>query len=305
MGEEFRTRLRSVGRRLEALGAKLAAHLPMSEDTRRRLIALTGTSIVNSVIVWILLALSVRIEIAPPVDYVSVSFVMPAPVETEPLPEAPAEIEHVAEPEPAPPPEPEPAPAPEPEPAQESQPIPEAMPEPAPETAPLHDPVEVSPEPTERAIASSQGEDDDDEEDTAGDSAETETEDSFPAYDLNAVPIPLPNGGHGTTEYAVREIFCLSTSDGNRDALNCPPSDGSEGLPLLRYASEANIAAGEAAFAEMSEEEIRALYEAAGLPVNDLDGQPTLDNPADRPTSGADQMRESLPPQHPDPAFGN
>ena len=42
-----------------------------------------------------------------------------------------------------------------------------------------------------------------------------------------------------------------------------------------------------------------------GLPVRDLEGQSTLADPTGRTTSSADQMRDSLPPLVPDPAFGD
>ena len=113
-------------------------------------------------------------------------------------------------------------------------------------------------------------------------------------------------GGPGSTNWTVREIFCLSTSPDNRAALNCPPSDGREGLPLLQYANPDTIAAAEAAFAGLSETQIRALFAGeAGLPVRDLDGAPTLADPSTRSTSAADQIRDSLPALVPDPAFGD
>jgi hypothetical protein len=117
-----------------------------------------------------------------------------------------------------------------------------------------------------------------------------------------ALPFPA---GPGSTEFAVREIFCLSSSDANRDAFRCPPPDGSEGLPMLQFADPEDIARAEAAFAGLNEEQIRALFAGRGLPVRDLTGQPTLADPAARPTTSADQMRDTLPPLHPDPAFGD
>ena len=121
-----------------------------------------------------------------------------------------------------------------------------------------------------------------------------------------------PAGGGGApqrpTEFisgVVRDVFCLSTSDANRDALGCPPSDGSEGLPMLQFASPENIAKAEAAFANLTDMQIRALYAGRGLPVRDLEGQSTLADPTGRMTSSADQMRDSLPPLVPDPAFGD
>ncbi|MEP3072150.1 hypothetical protein [Maricaulis sp.] len=117
--------------------------------------------------------------------------------------------------------------------------------------------------------------------------------------------MPLPRSAVGGPQGAVRDVFCLSSSDANRDALGCPPSDGSEGLYMLQFASPENIAKGEAAFANLSGAQIRALYTGRGLPVRDLDGQSTLADPTGRMTSSADQMRDSLPPLVPDPAFGD
>lgn len=118
--------------------------------------------------------------------------------------------------------------------------------------------------------------------------------------------VPLPNGINGGGARGVlRDVFCLSSSDANRDALGCPPSDGSEGLPMLQFASPENIAKAEAAFANLTDMQIRALYAGRGLPVRDLHGQSTLADPTGRMTSSADQMRDSLPPLVPDPAFGD
>jgi hypothetical protein len=143
-----------------------------------------------------------------------------------------------------------------------------------------------------------------DEDDDAETPAEPARVGGAAATGLANEVLPYP-AGPGSTEFAVREIFCLSTSDANRDALRCPPPDGSEGLPMLQYASPENLAKAEAAFAELTQAQIRALFAGRGLPVRDLAGQPTLADPSSRPTSSADQMRDTLPPLIPDPAFGD
>ena len=74
---------------------------------------------------------------------------------------------------------------------------------------------------------------------------------------------------------------------------------------MLQFASPENIAKAEAAFANLTDMQIRALYAGRGLPVRDLEGQSTLADPTGRMTSSADQMRDSLPPLVPDPAFGD
>mgnify|MGYP003663935021 CR=1 FL=1 len=117
---------------------------------------------------------------------------------------------------------------------------------------------------------------------------------------------PLPESAALTgTPFVIREIFCLTSSEATREAGQCPDDPDPDGLSMLRYASDANLEAGlRAAIGHgMSPEQMRALFEAGGLPLADLSGQPTLGDTSQRPTSSADQMRDSLPPRHPDPAF--
>jgi len=187
--------------------------------------------------------------------------------------------------------------------------VPETEPEleTEPETVPTPQAEAIAPpartraaEPPAGALADAQPADDDEEDRPAGGGVP-----QSPAEIIGAAR-PLPEGsGPGSTGYAVREIFCLSTSDGNRDALNCPPGDGSEGLPMLEFASPENIARAEAAFAGLDAGEIRALFSGRTLAVRDLAGQPVLADPSARSTSSADQMRDTLPPLIPDPAFGD
>ena len=109
------------------------------------------------------------------------------------------------------------------------------------------------------------------------------------------------------TPVIIREIFCMTASDANREAGHCSDDPDSNGLALLRFASDANLEAGlQAATAQgLSNEQIRALFEEGGLGLADLGGQPTLADTNGSPTSSADQMRDSLPARHPDPVFGD
>ncbi|MEA1942958.1 MAG: hypothetical protein U9P68_12010 [Pseudomonadota bacterium] len=199
-----------------------------------------------------------------------------------------------------------------PEPADEPE-TPADPPEPPPETAPQ--PAGIAAEPAGASAAEPVADTADETSPPAPEQEEAE-EDDDDAQGGGGMPLrpaeligharPLPGGsGPGSTGYAVREIFCLSTSDANRDALNCPPADSSEGLPMLEFASPENIARAEAAFAGLEAGEIRALFSGQALPVRDLAGQPVLADPAAHATSSADQMRDSLPPLIPDPAFGD
>ncbi|WP_297732700.1 hypothetical protein [uncultured Maricaulis sp.] len=247
---------------------------PLSEALRRRLTAGAMALAINTLIVTGLIFMPRPDAIPPEPDVLDIVFV------TDP----------VIEPEP----EPEPVTEPDPEPVSEIEDAvePDAAPEVSPETTP--EPVanpaaehlaEVSPEPA------------------GGDEAPNILSDTNPFNDDRAA-IPFPGGGGGT-EYAVRSVFCQSTSDANRRALACTPFMASDGLPMLQYASEENIARGRAAMAQMTAEQIQALFARNGFPGRDLGGQPTLADPSARFTSSADQMRDTLPPLVPDPAFGD
>lgn len=118
-------------------------------------------------------------------------------------------------------------------------------------------------------------------------------------YGVQALPFNATND-------TVRDILCFGTSESTRRAVACRGETGEDGLPLLRYASPENRARGEAAFAMGTPEQIRALFdEGPPLGLDDLSGQATLADTSQRPTSSADQMRDTLPPRHPDPAFGD
>ncbi|WP_417478181.1 hypothetical protein [Maricaulis sp.] len=121
-------------------------------------------------------------------------------------------------------------------------------------------------------------------------------------YAIGALPESAALTG---TPFVIREIFCLTSSEATREAGHCPDGPDPDGLSMLRYASEANLEAGQRAAIGhgLSPEQIRALFERDGLPLADLSGQPTLADTSQSPTSSADQMRDSLPPRHPDPAF--
>lgn len=249
----------------------VALFAPPTETVRRRLLA-GGLSIAaNGALLVLLIVLPHRfatVEPRPPLDVVLVTL----PPEPADEPETPAD-------------------PPEPQPETVAPQHADIAAEPA---EPLADTADEAPPAREQAAE----EDDDDVQSGGG----------FPLRPAEIIgnARPLPEGsGSGSTGYAVREIFCLSTSDANRDALNCPPGDGSEGLPMLEFASPENIARAEAAFAGLDAGEIRALFSGQALPVRDLTGQPALADPSTRSTSSADQMRDSLPPLIPDPAFGD
>jgi len=112
---------------------------------------------------------------------------------------------------------------------------------------------------------------------------------------------PWPSGP-GSTPFFLREVFCLTSSEATREAGHCPDQPNEDGLAMLRYAGNHDLAALQEAFGlDLSPEQIRALF---GEGEHKLSGQPTVDN-SRRPTSSADEMRDTLPPQHPDPGFGD
>ncbi len=123
----------------------------------------------------------------------------------------------------------------------------------------------------------------------------------LPEFHGEALPLPA---GRGSTQMVLREIFCLNSSDATRAAGNCPdtPVDGSI---WLENASPENLARAQAAF-NLSPAQIRAVFGERSLPLlNDLTGQAATSNTHSQATSAADSMRDSLPAQHPDPAFGD
>jgi len=256
---------------------------PLSEALRRRLTA-GALALAANLLIFAGLVFMPRPE---PVDAESevldIVFVTLPDLAPEP------ELEPEPDPESEPEPEPELELEPEPQSEPEAEPVLEARPDTDPVTEPsLDSPTDDNDEPASPALAAE---------------APNILSDVNPFNDERQA-IPFPGGG-GSTEYAVRSVFCQSTSNANRVALACPLSDGSEGLPMLQFASEENIARAKAAWAAIRADQIRALFARNPYPGRDLGGQATLANPSGRLTSSADQMRDSLPPLVPDPAFGD
>jgi len=244
---------------------------PLSEALRRRLTAGATALAINTLIVTGLIFMPRPDAIPPDPDVLDIVFVMDPVIEPEPEsaePDPDPVTEDATEPEVESVPDAELEVSPEPIPAPTAEPLDEAVPAPA-----------------------------------GGGDTPSILSDTNPFND-NRTALPFPGGGQGT-EYAVRSVFCFSTSNANREALACSLSDGSEGLPMLQFASEENIARGRAAMAQMTANQIQALFARNGFPGRDLGGQPTLADPSLRPTSSADQMRDTLPPLVPDPAFGD
>ncbi|WP_291844923.1 hypothetical protein [Maricaulis sp.] len=254
---------------------------PPSEALRRRLTAGAAALAVNLlIIVGLIIVPRPDLQSSAPgsLDVVFVS--LPEPVDesgTEPGNEPVIE------------PEPDGEAVPEPEPA-------DIPPEPEAEAAADPDPLPPAP-PPDGPTASPAG--------TTGRLAEAPNilRDTNPFND-ERVAIPFP-GGEGSRESAVRSVFCLSTSDANRRALDCSPFTAGDGLPMRLYASEENIARGQAAMAQFTADQIRALLARNPYPGRNLAGQATLADVSGRPTASADQMRDTLPPLIPDPAFGD
>ncbi|WP_417482792.1 hypothetical protein [Maricaulis sp.] len=245
--------------------------------TARRALAWALALLANGALIGLVL-LAPRPRTGPPtlqtIDLVLVAAALP---ETEAVPDEPP-----VAPDPEPVPDPDPAPDPRPEPEER----PESQTSDAPET---------------QAISGNEGETDEGEIDSSQPGLGA---DGLPDYGIVALPETAALTG---TPFVIREVFCLTSSDATREAGHCPDGPDPEGLSMLRYASDGNIEAGmRAAIASgLSAAEIRALFEDEGLPLADLSGQPTMADPGARATSSADQMRDSLPPRHPDPAFGN
>ncbi len=194
--------------------------------------------------------------------------------------------------------------SPEPETEFETEPEPPAEPEP--EVQPEAE-LPPPPQPQQRdavdeaVIASGEQEEDDA---TTSDASQPLAAAGIPDYGITTLEDSAALSG---TAFVVREIFCLTSSEATREAGHCPDTPDPDGLSMLRYASDSNRLAGlRAAIGHgMSPEEIRALFEAEGLPLADLSGQSTLADTSARSTSSSDDMRDSLPARHPDPAFGD
>lgn len=117
-------------------------------------------------------------------------------------------------------------------------------------------------------------------------------------------PMALPNTTTAT-QSVLQSVFCSTTSQFNREGLPCPDQTGPAGGVFARSYSDEELTALQAAFGlNLSPDQIRALF-TDGLPVRDLAGQPTVSSQHSQHTSSADSMRDSLPPLHPDPAFGD
>ena len=239
-----------------------------SETVRRRVLAGALALVINAGLIALLLFL-------------------PRPPLPEPEPEAMDVVLVTLPPRPQEPPQSEPDPVePDVETPVEQAPIAPAGPEQA-------------PAPDRLARADLPGEEEEDETETPS----PVTGGGHPQTEFIGEALPFP-AGPGSTGYTVRNAFCLSSSDANREAGNCPDGDWNE-IDLLQHVNPETIARAEAMMQMELQAGIAAMQGADGLPVRDLDGQPTLDNPANRPTGTADQMRDTLPALHPDPAFGN
>ncbi len=192
---------------------------------------------------------------------------------------------------------------------------------PEPEPEPLVSPPETAAAPTPQQIEPARLQSSDAPADaatvrTSADDDEDEIEDEIEVRPDDLAANRLPDGAvfilpppaaAGTTAGFIREIFCMTSSEASREAGGCADDPHGEGLSLLRYATgAANDEALQAALGlGLSAAEIRALFAGDGLPLADLTGEPALADASQRPTSSADQMRDSLPPRHPDPAFGD
>ncbi len=177
-----------------------------------------------------------------------------------------------------------------------------------PEIAPL-EPAQADPvPPTQTRDASDAGQavnaDLAADEEQANDRLADDQQSGLAGYEISALPETAALTG---TPFIVREIFCRTSSEATREAGHCRDDPDADGLAMLRFASDANLAAGQQAAIghEMSAEQIHALFEGDGLGLADLRGQSTLADSGSIPTSSADQMRDSLPPRHPDPVFGD
>lgn len=258
---------------------------PPAEDLRRQLIAGALAIAINAALIAGLLF--IPRDLPAPADASVVSVVLvprPAPA-AEPVAQEPDQPEVEA-------PEPEPEPAPETE--------PELMPEPEPV------PDEAQPRPSELALVPGTPEDEDEDNASPADQAAAVPSQGggFPRLDFGGDALPFP-AGPGSTSFVTREIFCLSSSEANRDAGNCPDGALEDGLSMLRYADPEEIARVEAMMQMQLSGEIQAILSARAFPGRDLSGQSTLADPSARATSSADQMRDSLPALVPDPAFGD
>lgn len=116
-------------------------------------------------------------------------------------------------------------------------------------------------------------------------------------------PLALP-AGPGSTQMFVRNVFCSSSSDANREAGACPDRADENTFQFARFASEEELARVRAAMGlDLTPAQIRALFNIQ--PTRNLAGQATMTNQHSQHTSSADSMRDSLPSLVPDPGFGD
>lgn len=109
--------------------------------------------------------------------------------------------------------------------------------------------------------------------------------------------------GRGSTQRVLRQVFCLKSSDATREAGDCPEGPSADGEFYLRHASAENIARARTAF-DLTPGQMRNAFGEI-IPLADLTGQSAMSNQHSQATGSADEMRDSLPAQHPDPAFGD
>jgi protein TonB len=120
---------------------------------------------------------------------------------------------------------------------------------------------------------------------------------NFSVY--NAI-MPLTQNSN-TTSNTLRHIFCLSSSEFTRDVIgNC--HNESDVLALLNAIGVAKSPLGELpTSSDLTPDQIRAFF---GITTHNIAGQSSMTSGGSY-TSSADEMRDSLPPQHPDPVFGD
>ena len=140
-------------------------------------------------------------------------------------------------------------------------------------------------------------------EDVALDGA-TSSDDAVALQAFNGEALPLPPD-RSATGRVMRQLFCLNSSEATREAGNCPEGPSPDGSFFLRHASNENLARARSAF-DLTPGQMRSAFgNGSPFPLNDLSGQGAMSNQHSQTTSSADSMRDSLPAQHPDPAFGD
>lgn len=240
---------------------------PLEQPVRRRVAAAAVSVCANALLVALILFLPRPETSAPQPDVIEIVLFTPEP---EPEPEPVIEVF-------------------EDEPETVETPVEQdAVPEPAAEAAPPPpETIEAAPDQDEEDLRPAGG--------SPGPIA-------LPEFEGDAIPLPA---GRGSTSFVLRELFCLTSSAATREAGHCPDFGSEDPMFFLQHASPENLARAQAAF-DLSSDEIRALFAERALPaLNDLSGQDAISNQHSQATSSADSMRDSLPPQHPDPAFGD